>query len=357
MAEKRRDTKTVLVGNVPLGGGRPVAVQSMTNTPTHDVEATLRQIRALEEAGCEIVRCAVPDERAARALPEVIREARIPVVADIHFRADLAVRAVEAGAAKVRINPGNLPRKDLARVLRAARAAGVPVRIGVNSGSLDGEILRTYGSPTPEALVESMMRFILLCEKEGFEDLVLSIKSTSVAHTVEANRLLAARTHYPIHIGITEAGTFLYGTVKSAAGLGILLYEGIGDTVRVSLSGDPVREIEVARYILQALRVRRFGPEVITCPTCGRTRVDVERIAREVEEKTRSLATPLTIAVMGCEVNGPGEAREADIGVACGTRTAVLFVRGKEVRKIPVEAVTGELVAEINARFGGGAGG
>ncbi|MFC1479284.1 flavodoxin-dependent (E)-4-hydroxy-3-methylbut-2-enyl-diphosphate synthase, partial [Planctomycetota bacterium] len=332
--------------------GNPVIVQSMTNTFTHEIDKTVEQIHGLEKAGCEIIRCAVPDDRAAEALPEIISGINIPLVADIHFRADLAVKAAEAGAAKIRINPGNIGSDEkVLSVIHAAKDRGIPIRIGVNSGSVDKEILKRYGHPTPEAMTESMMKFIVFFEKENFKDLILSVKSTSVRDTVEANRMLSSETKYPLHLGITEAGTRLYGTVKSAVGLGILLFEGIGDTIRVSLSGNPIHEIEAAQNILKAAGIRRFGPEIITCPTCGRTNIDIEPIALEIEQKTRDFQNINTIAVMGCEVNGPGEACEADLGVACGKETATLFISGKPVRKIKADNIVNELLKEIESRF------
>jgi (E)-4-hydroxy-3-methylbut-2-enyl-diphosphate synthase len=324
----------------------------MTNTKTHDIEATLAQIIELEQAGCELVRSAVPDECAAEALPEIISKSSAPLIADIHFRADLAVKAIEAGAAKVRINPGNIGTPEqIKKVIDAAKAHHTPVRIGVNSGSLEKDILEKHGSPTAEALCESTFRHIEYFEQNGFQDLVLSVKSASVETCIQANRILSERTDHPLHIGITEAGTRAYGTVKSAIGLGALLMQGIGDTIRVSLSGDPVNEVQAARHILKASGARLFGPEVITCPTCGRTKMDMEKIALEIEEKTASFPRPVTIAVMGCEVNGPGEAREADIGVACGKTNAVLFVKGEEIRNIEADRIVEELLAEINKRF------
>jgi len=351
MEKPRNRTRTVNVGTVAVGGGNPVSVQSMTNTLTHDIDGTVEQIRALEQEGCEIIRCAVPDERAVRALPDIISAISIPLVADIHFRADLAVKTAEAGASKIRINPGNIGKdRDIRSVIEKAREKGIPIRIGVNSGSMDSGILKQYGGPTPAAMAESMMKFIRFFEKEKFTDLILSIKSTSIRNTVEANRIIASETDYPLHLGITEAGTRFYGTVKSAVGLGILLFEGIGDTVRVSLSGDPLHEIRAARNILKAAGLRTFGPEIITCPTCGRTTIDIEPIALEIETKTKDMQHIGTIAIMGCEVNGPGEAREADIGVACGKETATLFAAGEPVRKIKADDIVSELLREIESR-------
>ncbi|MFH1709274.1 MAG: flavodoxin-dependent (E)-4-hydroxy-3-methylbut-2-enyl-diphosphate synthase [Planctomycetota bacterium] len=350
---ERRVARAVAIGGVLIGHSHPIAIQSMTNIYTHDIRATVAQIKHLEKAGCEIVRCAVPDDRALKALPEIIRRVRLPVVADIHFRADLAVAALEAGVPKVRINPGNIGgREPVKRVLRAALDRGASIRIGVNAGSLEPDILRKHGHPCAAALAESMLRWVEFCESQQFRHLVLSIKSTSLRDTIAATRTIAHATRYPLHIGITEAGTREYGTVKSALGIGILLLEGIGDTVRVSLAGDPVPEIAAARMILKAAGARPFGPEIITCPTCGRTRMDVAAIARTVEDRTRTMRGGFTVAVMGCEVNGPGEAREADIGVACGRDRAVLFVKGERIRTIPARRVVTELMAEIRARFG-----
>ncbi len=353
MSITRRKTREISIGNVSIGGTMPIAVQSMTNTSPHDAGKTLLQIKHLKEAGCEIIRCAVPDEAAVEPFAEITENSPLPVIADIHFRADLAVRAIEAGAAKVRINPGNIGGKDkLETVLSSASEHGIPVRIGVNAGSLEQNILEKYSHPSPDALAESMERYISFCEDASFTDLVLSIKASSLVHTVEANRLIAGKTDYPIHIGITEAGTPAYGALKSAVGLGALLLEGIGDTLRVSLSGDPVHEVPVARNILKAAGLRDFGPEIISCPTCGRTHMDVSGIAREVEEKTAFLRQNIRIAVMGCEVNGPGEAAEADIGIACGSSRATLFVRGKKIRQIDSADAVAELVEEIVNRFG-----
>ncbi|MFC1582066.1 flavodoxin-dependent (E)-4-hydroxy-3-methylbut-2-enyl-diphosphate synthase [Planctomycetota bacterium] len=352
MSPKTRKTNTIMVGPVPVGGRHPVVIQSMTNTPTHDVPATLKQIRKLARAGCEIVRCAVPDNRAAKALKTIVSKSPLPVVADVHFRAALAVRAIEAGVAKVRINPGNIGGKaEILKVIRAARKAGIPIRIGVNSGSLEKDLLRKYKRPTPAALAASMLRWVKYFEGKDFTGLILSVKSASLEDTITVNRKLSAKLDYPLHIGITEAGTRRYGTVKSAIGLGVLLREGIGDTIRVSLSGDPVHEITAAQDILKALGLRRFGPEIITCPTCGRTRMQVEKIALEVEKQTRTLDLDIAIAVMGCEVNGPGEAAEADIGIACGNDKAALFVKGKKIRSIPAGRVVSELLSEIKNRF------
>lgn len=352
MNTKRRKTKAVSVGNVLIGNGNPVVIQSMTNTPTSDIEKTSAQIRALADAGCEIIRCAVPDESALEALPAVIERSPLPVVADIHYRSDLAVSCIEAGAAKIRINPGNIGESEkLLSVITAAKAKGVPVRIGVNSGSLEKDLLEKHGHPTSDALVESMMRYVAFCEGQDFTDLVLSVKSSSVQTMIQANRMLAGQVGYPLHIGVTEAGTPEYGTLKSAVGIGSLLIDGIGDTIRVSLSGDPVAEIEAAKKILKASGVRLFGPEIITCPTCGRTQMDVSKIAREVEARTASLAIPIRIAVMGCDVNGPGEAAEADIGIACGKTNADLFVKGKKIGKVNMENAVEELLKEINSRF------
>ncbi len=325
-----KKTKTIHIGPVTIGGGAPVAVQSMTNTDTRDAAATLEQIRRLATAGCEIVRVAVPDERAVRALPAICRESPLPVVADIHFSSGLAVGAVEAGAQALRINPGNIGgRAKVDRVVDAAKAHGISIRVGVNSGSLEKELLERFGGPAPEAMVESALRHVRMLEERGFDAIKISLKSSSVPATVAAYRLLAARCDYPLHVGVTEAGTLLRGAVKSAVGIGILLAEGLGDTIRVSLTHDPVREVEVAWQILSALHLRRRGPEIISCPTCGRTEIDLIGLAEAVEERLRGIDETFSVAVMGCVVNGPGEAREADIGIAGGKGKGLLFRKGE----------------------------
>lgn len=352
VAIKRRKSKTVAIGDITIGGESPIAIQSMTNTPTHDIDRTVSQIEALEQEGCEIVRCAVPDERAVKALPDIIKQISIPLVADIHFRADLGVAAIQGGVHKIRINPGNIGnREKINSIIETAKSYGIPVRIGVNSGSLGKDILEKYGHPSGEALAESMLQHVDYFEKAGFDNLVLSVKSTSLAHTINATRLIASKTDYPLHVGITEAGTAIYGSIKSATGLGVLLYEGIGNTLRVSLSGDPLNEVKTAKYILKAWGLRVFGPEIITCPTCGRTKIDVEKIALAVEKETAHMKLSIKIAIMGCEVNGPGEAQEADIGVACGDKNAVLFVQGNKLRTVNADTIVHELLTEIKSRF------
>lgn len=345
-------TKQVKVGGVPIGGGARVTIQSMTNTDTRDVPATLRQIRALADAGCDIVRVSVYDEACARAVRDLVDGSPVPLVADIHFDHRLAILALENGIHKLRINPGNiggeLNVKELTDALKARR---VPVRIGVNSGSVEKEILRKYGGPTPQGMVESALGHARLLEKYGFDELVLSIKASSARATVEANRVASKACAYPLHIGVTEAGSPGMGTIKSAVGIGALLVDGIGDTVRVSLSGDPVNEVYAAKEILKAAGVLNEGVDIISCPTCGRTQIPVAEIAERVRLATQHLHTPLRVAVMGCIVNGPGEAREADIGIAGGKDGGALFVKGEKPR-----AVRGDLaeilIHEINERYG-----
>jgi (E)-4-hydroxy-3-methylbut-2-enyl-diphosphate synthase len=354
----RRQTRQVTLGELKIGGGAPVAVQSMTNTDTRDVGTTLAQIDRLAQAGCDAVRLAVLDEDAAKALKEIRDNTKVPLIADIHFDHRLALAALEAGIDGLRINPGNIgARWKVEEVVRAAKDCGAPIRIGVNSGSLDRELLEKYGSPTAEALVESALKHVTILEELGFDDIKLSLKGSDVPRTVEAYQRMIEVRDYPLHIGITEAGTVFRGAVKSAVGLGILLADGIGDTLRVSLSGDPVREIEVCYWILSSLGIRRRGIDVISCPTCGRTRMGVEMLALEIEKRLADLDAPITLAVMGCEVNGPGEAREADLGVAAGKTSGLLFKDGKVIRKVPhdriadeVEAEARKLAAEINSK-------
>jgi (E)-4-hydroxy-3-methylbut-2-enyl-diphosphate synthase len=345
---KRRKTRGINVGKLRIGDGAPVSVQSMTCTKTSDVEATVGQILALTGAGCEIVRVAVPDEAAARAIGPIRERISIPLVADIHFDYRLALEALRGGADKIRINPGNIGTRDRVRkVLDAAGEKGVPIRIGVNSGSLEKELLRRFDGVTAEALVESAMGHVRICEKMGFRDLVISIKASSVPMTVEANRLLAKACRYPIHLGVTESGTLKTGAIRSAVGIGTLLAEGIGDTIRVSLTADPVDEIRAGWEILKSLGLRRRGLTIVSCPTCGRLQTDMIPIVEAAEKALAGVAKPLTVAIMGCAVNGPGEAREADIGVACGRREALLFRRGKTVRKVAEEDILKTLIEEI----------
>lgn len=342
--------KSLHIGPVRIGGGAPVVVQSMTNTDTRDAEATLAQLAAMAAAGCEVARLAVPDEAAARTLPVICASSPLPLVADIHFSASLAVAALEAGVQALRINPGNIGgRAKVDRVVDAAKAHGASIRVGVNAGSLEKTLLARYGGPTPEAMVESALEHVRMLEDRGFEAIKISLKSSHVPSTLAAYRLLAARCDYPLHIGVTEAGTLLGGAIKSAVGLGILLAEGIGDTLRVSLTHDPVREMEVAWKILSALDLRRRGPEIISCPTCGRTEIDLIGLAEAVEERLRNVTETFSVAVMGCVVNGPGEAREADIGIAGGRGKGVLFRKGRPVRSVngDREALLAALLEEI----------
>jgi (E)-4-hydroxy-3-methylbut-2-enyl-diphosphate synthase len=348
MVKKRKKTRQISVGPVKIGGSASVSVQSMTTTDTRDARATLAQIRRLAKAGCEIIRVAVPDEAAAASLPAIVKHSPIPVIADIHFHFQLALAAIAAGVAGLRLNPGNIGgRQKVAAVLERASERGISIRIGVNSGSLEKDIRRQYGGPTPEALVESALRSIDLFEQLSFRDMKISIKSSDVSATVDAYRLLSRKTSYPLHIGITEAGTLFSGTIKSAVGLGILLSEGIGDTLRVSLSADPVEEVRAGFAILKALGLRQHGPEIISCPTCGRCRIDVVSLARTIEAKLSSMKSPLKIAVMGCEVNGPGEAREADIGIAGSRSRGVLFKRGTIVRRCDKADLLKEFYREL----------
>lgn len=343
-------TKQIKVGNVLIGGGAPIVIQSMTNTDTRDAKATLKQINKLYNAGCQIARCAVPDMTAAHALGEICEKSPIPVVADIHFDYRLALESIAAGVQKVRINPGNIGSDDRVKaVVDAARAKNIPIRIGVNSGSVEKEILAKYGSPTPEALVESALYHASLLEKFDFTDICLSMKSSSVPYTMKAYQLASEKTDYPLHLGVTEAGTEYMGTIKSAAGIGGLLALGIGDTIRVSLTDDPVKEIYAAKAILKAVGLNEDGVQVVSCPTCGRTRIDLIEIAKEVEQKVAGIkGKKLKIAVMGCAVNGPGEAREADLGIAGGDGVGLIFKKGEVIKKVPQSELVNALMDEIN---------
>jgi (E)-4-hydroxy-3-methylbut-2-enyl-diphosphate synthase len=342
-------SRQITVGGVKIGGGAPVSIQSMTNTPTHDAAATLRQIRALAAAGCEIVRVAVPDRKAAQAIGAIKAESPLPLVADIHFDYKLALEAVAQGADKIRINPGNIGSADrVEAVARACRERGVPIRIGVNGGSLEKNLLDKYGGPTPEALAESALGHIRLLERFDFHDICVSLKSSSVPTTMRAYQLMAERYDYPLHLGVTEAGTPELGVIKSAAGIGGLLALGIGDTFRVTLTADPVDEIAVAKRILRAVGLRRDGPDLIACPTCGRTKIDLIPMARQVEELLKTVDKPITVAVMGCVVNGPGEARHADVGIAGGDGEGVLFQKGEIVKKVPENELVRELMNLID---------
>ena len=337
-------TKQIHVGGVPIGGGAPVTIQSMTNTPTQDVKATLEQIRKLAAAGCEIVRVAIPDLEAARAVEKIKEGSPIPVVVDIHFDYKLALAAIAAGADKVRINPGNIGDEDRVKaVADACRQKNIPIRIGVNGGSLEKPVLAKYGGACPEAMVESAFGHIRLLNKFDFDDICVSLKSSSVPITMRAYHRMSLKSDYPLHIGVTEAGTVRMGTLKSAVGVGGLLALGIGDTMRVSLSADPVEEIYAAREILKAAGVRKEGPELVSCPTCGRTRVNLIDLANQVEERLKTVDKPITVAVMGCAVNGPGEAAAADCGIAGGIGEGLLFQKGEIVKKVPQDRLVDEL--------------
>jgi len=346
---ERHKTRVVRIGDVAIGGENPIRIQSMCNTKTEDVEATVAQIRALAAAGCEIIRVAVPNEAAALALKDIRRQIKLPLVADIHFDYRLALAAMENGADKIRINPGNIGEDwKLREVVNAAKERNIPIRVGVNSGSLEKEILKKYGGVTAEGIVESALEKVGRIEELDYENLVISIKSSDVLMCIKAHELLADKTDYPLHIGITEAGTLLRGTVKSAVGLGVILYEGIGDTIRVSLTGDPLEEIKVAREILKSLGLRKGGVEVVSCPTCGRTEIDLIGLANQVEGLVERYSDlDVRVAVMGCVVNGPGEAREADFGVAGGKGAGVLIRKGEVIRTMPESELLPALEAEL----------
>ena len=331
----RKQTRQLKRGSVRIGGGAPIVVQSMTNTDTRDVEATLGQIKRLHDAGCEIVRVAVPDETAARALRAIHDASPIPVIADIHFDYRLALMALEAGLEGLRINPGNIgERKNVEMVVDAAKAQGAVIRVGVNSGSVEKRLLEQYGGPTPQAMVESALGHVRILEEHGFYDTKISIKSSSVLNTIECYRLLSQRCDYPLHLGVTEAGGVLRGAIKSSVGMGVLLSEGIGDTLRVSLTAAPEEEMTVAWELLRALGLRQRGPEIISCPTCGRTEIDLIGLAQEVERRLRTENAPIKVAVRGCVVNGPGEAREADLGMAGGRDKGIIFRKGEVIRSV-----------------------
>ena len=341
-------TKQIMVGGVPVGGGAPVSIQSMCNTFTHDVDATVRQIDRLAAAGCDIVRVAVPDMAAAKAVGKIKERISIPLVVDIHFDYRLALEAVAAGADKVRINPGNIGGEDRVKaVANACANRGIPIRIGVNGGSLEKHILAKYGAPTPEAMVESALYHVRLLEKFDFNNIVISIKNSNVPRMMEAYRQLSAVTDYPLHVGVTEAGTYQMGLLKSGMGIGGMLLEGIGDTIRVSLAAEPEKEVEAGYNILRAVGFPVAGPEVITCPTCGRTQYPCTEIANEVEKRLQGYKKSIKVAVMGCVVNGPGEAREADIGIAGGKGEAVLFLHGKPVKKLTGDNILDQFMDEI----------
>ncbi len=346
---KRRKTRPVRVGELIIGGTAPVAVQSMTNTATTDVAATVRQVKQLETAGCELVRVAVPDREAASRLQEIKQQIAIPLVADIHFDHRLALQALDQQVDKIRINPGNIGGKDKTlEIIKSCQKQGTALRIGVNSGSLEKEFLRQYGGPTPEALASSAVAHVKLCEKVGFDQFIVSIKSSDPLVLVEANRLFAGYNQVPLHLGLTEAGSYPAGAIKTAVGLSPLLLAGIGDTLRVSLTGDPVQEIKVAQEILRATGRRQIGPEIISCPTCGRLNYPMEAIEKQIRHALQECDLPITVAIMGCEVNGPGEARLADVGIAGGRESGLLFRRGKVVKKLPAAELVDGLLDEID---------
>lgn len=345
---QRKETQKIKIGDIFIGGDSPISVQSMTNTDTRDVKATVNQIKRLEEAGCDIIRVAVPDSEAAAAVGEIKKAAGIPLVADIHFDYRLALDCMKNGVDKIRLNPGNIGGQDKVRAVAAmAKERLIPIRIGVNSGSVEKNIIEKYGGVTPEGMVESALSHAAMLEAEDFFDIAISIKASSVPMTISAYRLLSQRTSYSLHVGVTEAGTVYKGTIKSSVGIGCLLAEGIGDTIRVSLTGDPVEEVKAGKQILKSLGILREGIEVVSCPTCGRTRIDLIGIANKLEPVLDKLDKNIKVAIMGCAVNGPGEAKDADIGIAGGNNEVLLFRKGQIIRKIPQEQAVEELIKEI----------
>ena len=344
----REHTKVIKIGDRVIGGGNPVLIQSMTNTKTEDVRATVKQIQELAAAGCDIIRCAVPTFEAAKALAEIKKEISIPLVADIHFDYRLAIAAIENGADKIRINPGNIgSRSRVQAVVDAAKERQIPIRVGVNSGSLEKELVEKYHGVTAEGIVESALDKVHLIEDMGYDQLVISIKSSDVLMCARAHELIAEKTDYPLHVGITEAGTLFSGNIKSAVGLGIILYQGIGDTIRVSLTGDPLEEVRSAKRILKTLGLKKGGIEVVSCPTCGRTQIDLIGLANRVERMVEDIPLDIKVAVMGCVVNGPGEAKEADIGIAGGVGTGLLIKKGEIVKKLPEDELLEALRQEL----------
>ena len=344
----RDHTKVIKIGNRVIGGGNPILIQSMTNTKTEDVEATVAQILSLEKAGCDIIRCAVPTMEAAKALSQIKKQIHIPLVADIHFDYRLAIAAMENGADKIRINPGNIGSRDrIQAVVDVAKERNIPIRVGVNSGSLEKPLVEKYGGVTAEGLVESALDKVALIEQMGYDNLVISIKSSDVLMCVKAHELITKQTNYPLHVGITEAGTLTSGNIKSAIGLGIILNQGIGDTIRVSLTGAPIEEIKSAKLILRTLGLRKGGIEVVSCPTCGRTKIDLIGLANEVEKMVQDIPLDIKVAVMGCVVNGPGEAKEADIGIAGGDGVGLLIKHGEVVKKVPETELLDTLRQEL----------
>jgi len=348
MIEKRKKTRRIYVGDVPVGGKSPVVVQSMTNTDTRDVSSTVKQIERLEDVGCEIIRLAVPDKEAAKALGKIKSRIKIPIIADIHFDHRLAVDALDAGADALRINPGNIGgKRAIEAVINSAQKHNASIRIGVNSGSIHKETLLKYGHPSPEAMVESALKYINMFETLGFEQIKISLKSSNVIDTITANELFSREVDYPLHLGVTESGTLISGTVKSSIGIGYLLSKGIGDTFRVSLTRDPVDEVKVAYEILRALDIRHRGPEIISCPTCGRTEIDLFSLVERVEKALSGIEASPKVAIMGCVVNGPGEAKEADIGIAGGRGQGILFKKGEIVAKVPEADLADVLIDEV----------
>ena len=348
MEINRRKTRQVMVGDVAVGGDAPVSVQSMTTTKTWNIKDTLNEIHDLENAGCQIIRVTVPDEASASALKKIKAEMSVPLVADIHFNYKMALLALEAGVDKIRINPGNIGKaENVKMVLDGCKAQGVPIRIGVNAGSLEKEIAEKYGFPTAEGMLESATKHIKICEENDFTDIIVSLKSSDVPLMMAAYRLFSKKYDYPLHLGVTESGTFRTGSIKSSVGIGSLLAEGIGDTIRVSLADESVKEVKVGKEILKSLGLASGGVTVIACPTCGRLEVDLFKIANEVEDRTEHIKTPMKVAIMGCAVNGPGESREADIGIACGTHEALLYRDGKTVGKIPEDQARERRIQEI----------
>lgn len=345
---KRNNTREIRIGNKVIGGENPILIQSMTNTRTEDVEATVAQILQLEAAGCDIVRCTVPTEEAAKAIGEIKKQIHIPLVADIHFDYRMAILAMENGADKIRINPGNIGGEEkLKAVVAVAKERGIPIRVGVNSGSLEKELVEKYGGVTAEGIVESALDKVRMIEECGYENMVISIKSSDVLMCVKAHELIAEKTDYPLHVGITEAGTLYSGNIKSSVGLGLILHQGIGDTIRVSLTGNPVEEIKTAKLILRTLGLRKGGIEVVSCPTCGRTKIDLIGLANQVETMVEEFPLDIKVAVMGCVVNGPGEAKEADIGIAGGIGEGLLIKKGQIIKKIPEDKLLEELRYEL----------
>ncbi|MBI5683343.1 MAG: flavodoxin-dependent (E)-4-hydroxy-3-methylbut-2-enyl-diphosphate synthase [Deltaproteobacteria bacterium] len=345
---RQRRTRQIKIGSVRIGGDAPVSVQSMTNTDTLDVNATVRQIKVLEKAGCEIIRIAVPNQDAADVLDKIKKKISIPLIADIHFDYRLAIKAVEKGVDGLRLNPGNIGSKERVKeVVKAANEKHIPIRIGINAGSLEKDILKKYGHPTPEGMVESAMRHIRILEDLDFFDIKISLKASDIWKTIDAYRLLSKKVDYPFHIGITEAGTVFSGSIKSAVGLGILLSEGLGDTLRVSLTGDPVEEVRVGWEILKSLKLRQRGVNIISCPTCGRIKIDAIKLATEIERRLYHITKPINIAVMGCVVNGPGEAVESDIGIAGGDGVGLLYIGGKAVKKVKEKDIIEAVIKEV----------